>query len=226
MPSLFISLPPHPHIPPLEVITEPWVGFLVLYSSFPLALSFTHGSVYKSALPSDILISVTLYVLTPEPKDFKILHSASWGQIILIICKTMLPNFFLEKFKRPFCVQNQIQISEFWNLYPFTLPYSVIHSSHETPRLCPFAQSLASFFFFSHTIPLLHIYVDFLQGITKFKPFSWVSLVFQSRVNLFLSWSSVAFVCVSTIYILQFPCAMSFFFFFFHDNALAQVLVP
>ena len=178
-----------------------------------------------SALPSDILISVTLYVLTPEPKDFKILPSASRGQIILIICKTMLPNFFLEKFKGPFCVQNQIQISEFWNLYPFTLPYS--HSFESwNPQTLPytFAQSLASFFFFSHTVPLLHICEDFLQGITKFKPFSWVSLVIQSRANLFFSWSSVAFVCVCVIYILQFPCAMSFFFFL--DTALAQVLVP
>ena len=46
--------PSHPHspFPPLWVITEHQAELHVLYSSFPLAICFTHGSVYMSVLLS------------------------------------------------------------------------------------------------------------------------------------------------------------------------------
>ena len=48
--------PPYdPHIPPLWVITEHRTELPVLYSSFPLASYFTHGSVYKSMLLSQFI---------------------------------------------------------------------------------------------------------------------------------------------------------------------------
>ena len=42
--SLLIS-----SIPPIQVPTEHWTEFPVLYSFFQLAIYFTHGSVYVSA---------------------------------------------------------------------------------------------------------------------------------------------------------------------------------
>ena len=39
-------------IPPLQIITEHWAELPVLYSSFPLAVCFTHESVYMSTLLS------------------------------------------------------------------------------------------------------------------------------------------------------------------------------
>ena len=44
-PSL-LSLPPFPHLTPHRLITEHGGELPVLYSSFPLAICFTHGSVY------------------------------------------------------------------------------------------------------------------------------------------------------------------------------------
>ena len=49
------SLPPTPHISPFCVITEHWVELLVLHSSFPLDIYFTHDNVYMSMLFSQFL---------------------------------------------------------------------------------------------------------------------------------------------------------------------------
>ena len=46
IPSL-LNRPPTP-ITPLEVVTERWAELPGLYSSFPLAICFTQGSVYMS----------------------------------------------------------------------------------------------------------------------------------------------------------------------------------
>ena len=45
---LSLGLPPTVPISPLYVITEHWAELPVLYSSFPLASYFTHGSVFMS----------------------------------------------------------------------------------------------------------------------------------------------------------------------------------
>ena len=43
----FLSIPPTPHcISPFQVITEHWSELAVSYTNFPLAIYFTHGSVY------------------------------------------------------------------------------------------------------------------------------------------------------------------------------------
>ena len=48
--------PPYdPHIPPLWVITDHQTELPVLYSSFPLASCFTHGSASKSMLLSQFI---------------------------------------------------------------------------------------------------------------------------------------------------------------------------
>ena len=57
--SLPPSTPPHP-IPPLQVITESWAELPVLYSSFPLAICFTCGSVYYGCVQA--LSRVWLFV--------------------------------------------------------------------------------------------------------------------------------------------------------------------
>ena len=49
-PPSWTSLPPQPPIPPIQVITERQAELPVLYSRFPLAICFTHGSVYMSIL--------------------------------------------------------------------------------------------------------------------------------------------------------------------------------
>ena len=54
--SSLLSLPPTPH-PALLVITECQAGLLVLYSSFPPVLCFTHGSVYMSVILSQFVPS-------------------------------------------------------------------------------------------------------------------------------------------------------------------------
>ena len=48
-------LPPHPSIPPLQVITEHWAELPVLYSNCLLAVYSTHGSVYISMLLSQFI---------------------------------------------------------------------------------------------------------------------------------------------------------------------------
>ena len=63
------SSPPLP-TPPLEVVTEYRLELSVLYSSFPLAIYFTHGYVYVSVLlfwfippsPSRTVYKSSLYV--------------------------------------------------------------------------------------------------------------------------------------------------------------------
>ena len=49
-----VEPPSPPHMPPLRVITEPRAELSVLYSSFPLAIYFTHGTVHVSVLISQI----------------------------------------------------------------------------------------------------------------------------------------------------------------------------
>ena len=55
------SHPPTP-IPPLQVITEHQAELPVLYISFPLAISFTHGSVYVSVLLSQSISPYRLFL--------------------------------------------------------------------------------------------------------------------------------------------------------------------
>ena len=57
---------PHPLIPPLQVITEHRAELPVLYSSFPLAIYVTHGSVYMSVLLSQF-IHPSLLPLSTSP---------------------------------------------------------------------------------------------------------------------------------------------------------------
>ena len=54
IPSL-LHLPPTLPIPPLWVITEPWAELPVMYSRFPLAIYFTHGSVFMPNLISQFI---------------------------------------------------------------------------------------------------------------------------------------------------------------------------
>ena len=54
----------HP-IPPLYVVTEHWVELPVLYSSFPLAICFTYGSLYVSVLLSQF-VPPSPYPLCPQ----------------------------------------------------------------------------------------------------------------------------------------------------------------
>ena len=60
--SLPPSTPPHP-IPPLQVVTERWAELPVLYSSFPLAICFTCGSVHYGRVQalSRVRLFVTLW---------------------------------------------------------------------------------------------------------------------------------------------------------------------
>ena len=63
-PQVYISpvAPKYPsHFPALEVVTEHWVGLLVLFSRFPLALYFTYGLVYVPMLFSQFV------PLSPSP---------------------------------------------------------------------------------------------------------------------------------------------------------------
>ena len=56
--------PPNPYILPCWVIAEHWTEFPVPYSSFPLAIYFTHGSVYMSIPISQFILSLSP---TPHP---------------------------------------------------------------------------------------------------------------------------------------------------------------
>ena len=59
------SLPPHPLIPPLKVITEHWAELPVLCSSFPLAVFFfKRGSVYMIMLLSQSIPLLPLAMST------------------------------------------------------------------------------------------------------------------------------------------------------------------
>ena len=58
IPSL-LDLPPHA-IPPIQVITEHRAELPLLYGRFPLAICFTHGSVYMSIL-------ISQFILPPPP---------------------------------------------------------------------------------------------------------------------------------------------------------------
>ena len=62
-PPSCISLPPTLPIPPLEVVTEHQADLPVLCSCFPLAISFTFGSVYMSMLLSHFVLAY----LSPAP---------------------------------------------------------------------------------------------------------------------------------------------------------------
>ena len=61
-----LQTPSYPHpIPPLYVVTEHWVELPVLYSNFPLAICFTYGSLYVSALLSQF-VPPSPYPLCPQ----------------------------------------------------------------------------------------------------------------------------------------------------------------
>ena len=62
-PPSWTSLPP-PIIPPIQVITEQGAELCELYSRFPLAVYFTHGSVFMSNLISQFIPS------SPPPAVF------------------------------------------------------------------------------------------------------------------------------------------------------------
>ena len=59
------SLPPP--IPPLYIVTECWAGLLVLNKSFSLAISFTHGSIHRSMLLSQVIPPFPSPVLSTSP---------------------------------------------------------------------------------------------------------------------------------------------------------------
>ena len=76
--SSILSLPPPP-IQPLEVIIEGKAGFPVLYSSFPLLIYPTHGSVYMSVILSQFILP------SPSPAVSTSLFSISLSPFLL--CK-------------------------------------------------------------------------------------------------------------------------------------------
>ena len=77
-----------------------------------------------------------------------------------------------------------------------------------------FAHNLSSLFCFRYNVLIPHICVVIFQGITKFRSFPWMFLIIQSRVNLFISYSSTDIffpwcMSVMTIHSPQFSFAVS-----------------
>ena len=76
-----MSLPPiilpHAPPPPAPGVTENQAGLPVLYSSFPLAGYFTHGSVYVSTLLSQFV--------PPSPSPAVMLSLHVFGPIVLLM---------------------------------------------------------------------------------------------------------------------------------------------
>ena len=68
-----LILPPTPPIQPFQIITEHKAELPVLYSRFPLAVCFTHGSVYMS-----ILLSQFVPPSSPLLPCFKFLTDFLW----------------------------------------------------------------------------------------------------------------------------------------------------
>ena len=67
--------PSHASVPPLQIITGPQTELPLLHTSFPLAICFTHGSVYMSipisqfipSCPSTLVYTSVLYICVSLP---------------------------------------------------------------------------------------------------------------------------------------------------------------
>ena len=61
--TLPLGPPSYPPAPlPLQAITEHWAELPVLYSSFPLAICLTHGSVYMSVLLCQFVLPSPVFI--------------------------------------------------------------------------------------------------------------------------------------------------------------------
>ena len=76
-----LDLPPTPTVPPILVITEHQAELPVLLSTFPLAIYFTHGSVYMSIPVSPFIPHPLPSTLSTHPFSVTASLLLSWKQV-------------------------------------------------------------------------------------------------------------------------------------------------
>ena len=173
--SLLLGPPSHPHpIPPIQVTTEHRADLLVLYSRFPLAIYFIHGSVYMSIpisqftlppLPLCVHMSI-LYVCVSIPA-LKISSSLPFFLDSTYMCQYTI---FVFLFLTSFCMTHSRCIHISTN-YPTAFVYLHTFQGYGECLLKPYRRLVLYLDFFIHSSSLsIHLSVDI-----QIASMSWLS---------------------------------------------------